>query len=30
MKWLRCCTSAQITSFLMNYASNAIFVFWML
>ena len=23
MKWLRCCTSAQITSFLMNYASNA-------
>ena len=23
MKWLRCCTNAQITSFLMNYASNA-------
>ena len=23
MKRLRCCTSAQITSFLMNYASNA-------
>jgi hypothetical protein len=23
MKWPRCCTSAQITSFLMNYASNA-------
>ena len=23
MKWLRCCTSVQITSFLMNYASNA-------
>jgi hypothetical protein len=23
MKWLRCCTSAQITSFLMNCASNA-------
>jgi hypothetical protein len=22
MKWLRCCTSGQITSFLMNYASN--------
>ena len=22
MKWLRCCTSAQITSFLMTYASN--------
>jgi hypothetical protein len=23
MKWLRCCTSAQITSFLMNCTSNA-------
>ena len=23
MNWLRCCTSAQITYFLMNYASNA-------
>jgi hypothetical protein len=23
IKWLRCCTSAQITSFLMDYASNA-------
>ena len=23
MKWLRCCTIVQITSFLMNYTSNA-------